>query len=130
MPRSRRSASTLLRPSTLVNCSHVWQAPDIANKIGEEWRRIVPSPRESQRERHVQIDHGYDNNGFGTPPSRGSKHPPHAQAGRYETQDSCLVHSLLNDAGRLQTAAITFAHHAVVESRVWPPWKPDKRCIH
>src|SRR5690349_21554222 len=113
-----------------VDCSHVWQALYVANKLGEQGRRIVPSPRERQRERHVQIDHGYNNNRFRTPPSCGSKHPPHAQAGRYETQDRRLVHSLLNDAGRLQTAAITFAHHAVVEARVGPPWKPDKRCIH
>src|ERR1700693_2394371 len=33
---------------------------------------------------------------------------------------------LLNDMGGLQTAAITFKHHAVVEFRVRPPRKPDK----
>jgi hypothetical protein len=40
------------------DCSRVWQAPYLSNKICEQGRSIVPSPRESQRQRHIQIDHG------------------------------------------------------------------------
>ena len=57
----------------------------------------------------------------GTPPACRFDHPSHSQAARYETQDGRLVHSLLNDVGRFQTAAITFMHQAVVEHRAWRP---------
>src|SRR4029077_7538632 len=58
-----------------------------------------------------------------------SNDPPDAQTGRHETEDCCLVQSLLNDAGGLQTAAVTLAHQAIVERRACPPRKPYKRYI-
>jgi hypothetical protein len=45
-------------PLTFIECSHVWQALYLSNKICEQGRGIVPSPRESQQQRHIQIDHG------------------------------------------------------------------------
>ncbi len=66
----------------------------------------------------------------GATPVCSSQDPSHAQTCRHETEDRCFVQSILNDAGRLQTAAITFAHHAVVEGRTGPSWKPDERNIH
>jgi len=47
-----------IRLSTLIDSSHVWQAPHITNKICEQRRGIVHSPREGQTQRHVQVDHG------------------------------------------------------------------------
>ena len=44
-------------------------------------------------------------------------------------RDCCLVQSLLNDAGGLQTATVTRVHQAVIECRACPPWKPDKRYV-
>jgi hypothetical protein len=65
--------------------SHVWQTPHLGNEGRKQRGRIVPSPHERQGQRNVQIDHGYDDNGFGTPPACRSKDPSHAQAGGYET---------------------------------------------
>jgi hypothetical protein len=45
-------------PFTFIDCSHVWQALYLSNKICEQGRGIVPSLRESQRQTHIQIDHG------------------------------------------------------------------------
>ena len=42
----------------LFERSNVWQMPHLGDEFREQRRRIVPSPRESQRQRHVQIDHG------------------------------------------------------------------------
>jgi hypothetical protein len=117
-------------PSRFIDRSHVWQALYLTDEICEQGRGIVPSPSESERKRHVQIHHRQDDNGFWAPPACASKDPSHAQAGRHETQDCCLIKSLLNDARGLQSPAITCMHHAVVERRVCRPWKPDKRRIH
>lgn len=46
-----------LTPLALIEGSHVWQALYLANKMCEQRRGIISSPRESQRQRHVQIDH-------------------------------------------------------------------------
>src|SRR5260370_11836095 len=117
------------RSSTFICGSHIWQTPHVVNEVREQGRGIVAPPRESQRERHVQIGHGQDDNRFRAPPTRRSQDPSHSQAARYQAEDSRLIRSLLNDAGRLEAATIAFMHHAVVERRAWPPWKPDERCI-
>src|SRR5579859_5824053 len=117
------------RSSRFIDRSHVWQALYLTNEVCEQGRGIVLSPSESERQRHVQIGHGQNGNGFWATPACGSKDPSHAQAGRHETQDGCFIKSLLNDTRGLQSPAITRTHHVVVESRVCPPWKPDKRCI-
>ena len=44
--------------ASFVDSSHFWQAPYIRNKICEQRRGVVPSPCESQRQRHLQVDHG------------------------------------------------------------------------
>jgi hypothetical protein len=43
--------------STFIDRSYPWQALYLANEICEQRRGIVPSPHESQRQKHVQIDH-------------------------------------------------------------------------
>src|SRR5260370_41989028 len=44
-------------PSHFIDRSHVWQALYLTNEICEQGRGIVPSPSESERKGHVQIDH-------------------------------------------------------------------------
>jgi hypothetical protein len=46
-----------LTPLAFIECSHVWQALYLANKLCEQRRDVISSPRESQRQRHVQINH-------------------------------------------------------------------------
>src|SRR5262249_12059374 len=46
--------------SALVERLHVRQAPHIVNKACETRRRVAPSPDESQRQRHAQIDYRHD----------------------------------------------------------------------
>ena len=72
-------------------CSHFWQALYLANKTCEQGRGIVASPSKRQRQWQVQVDHGHDDDTFGTPPTCRSKNPSHAEAGRYQTEDCCLV---------------------------------------
>jgi hypothetical protein len=43
----------------LLECLHVGQTPHFGDEVFEQRGPIVPSPRESQLQRHVQIDHGY-----------------------------------------------------------------------
>jgi hypothetical protein len=71
-------------PSTLSNRSHLWQALYLTNETCEQGRGIVPSPRQSEPHRYVQIDHGQYGNGFRAPPPCASKNPSDAQAGRHE----------------------------------------------
>ena len=71
-------------PSTFIDRSHVWEALHVDHETCEQRGLIVLSPGESQRQRHVQIDHGHNDNTFGTPPTCRSKHPSHTQAGRNE----------------------------------------------
>ena|ERR1700686_3212093 len=69
---------------TFIDRSHVWEALHVDHETCEQRGLIVLSPGESQRQRHVQIDHGHNDNTSGTPPTCRSKDPSHTQAGRNE----------------------------------------------
>jgi hypothetical protein len=91
--------SQAAKPSTFVDRSDLSHAPYLIDKTCEQGRGIVPSPCESERDGHVQVDNGQDGDGLRTPPACASEYPADAQARRDETKDCRLVKSLLNDVG-------------------------------
>ena len=52
-----RASRTKPGASTFIDRSHLWQALYLTNEACEQRRGIVPSPRQSERQRYVQIDH-------------------------------------------------------------------------
>jgi hypothetical protein len=114
----------LAMDSALVVSSHGWQSPHISDEASQQWGGIVASPSKCLGLKNLQVDHrGYDNT-FRAPPARGAEDPSHAQPSRNETEDCCLIESLLNDVGRLQTSTKASEHQSVVERRALAPWKP------
>jgi hypothetical protein len=59
MTSSAKLTYAKLKPSlsAFIDRLHLWQALYLSNKTCEQGRGIVPSPHQSKRQRHVQIDH-------------------------------------------------------------------------